>query len=208
MFLHFFWDYDGTLFDSYPHMTWAFRLALKDFGFERTSEEVIASMKHSLGQCARRYADETGIPYEELMKKFRDYDRQNYEGEVRPYPYAAEVCRSIAEKGGKNYLYTHSGRYTWGMIKKYGFGDAFCDGVTSEQNFPLKPAPDALLYLIEKHKLQKEQCIMVGDRDIDLTAGFNAGISGCLFDPDGYFQDFEVPYRVTSLKELEEVLVK
>lgn len=39
-----------------------------------------------------------------------------------------------------------------------------------------KPAPGMLLKAIEKHRLDPEACILLGDKETDLLAGRNAGI--------------------------------
>ena len=62
------------------------------------------------------------------------------------------------------------------MFVKY-----FDDFVTAEHNFPHKPAPDAILYLIKKHNMNLNETIMIGDREIDVLSGKNAGIQACLF---------------------------
>ena len=44
--------------------------------------------------------------------------------------------------------------------------------------------------------------MIVGDRDIDLESGISAGIHGCLFDPDHFYDCFTPEYRIDSLKDL------
>jgi phosphoglycolate phosphatase-like HAD superfamily hydrolase len=39
------WDFDGTLFDTYPGTVNAFIMALKDNGIEETSENVLNKLK-------------------------------------------------------------------------------------------------------------------------------------------------------------------
>ena len=80
--------------------------------------------------------------------------------------------------------------------------------MTSLDGFPSKPAPDALNYLVQKHGLKKAECVMVGDRDIDLDAGKNAGIGCVLFDPDHAFDDYGTPWRFSSMDTLREVLME
>ena len=44
-----------------------------------------------------------------------------------------------------------------------------------------KPAPDGVLYLLDKYGLDREDTLMTGDRELDVMAGKNAGTYGCLF---------------------------
>ena len=48
-----------------------------------------------------------------------------------------------------------------------------------------------------------EEALMIGDRDIDLLAGRNAGIEGYLFDPMDDYHTFETPFRGKTIKEME-----
>ena len=82
----------------------------------------------------------------------------------------------------------------------------FFDRVTSLDGFPPKPAPDALNYLIRKHGLPRKDCVMIGDRDIDLDAGKAAGIACALHDPEGFYPDYDTPWRFDDLHELVSAL--
>ena len=78
--------------------------------------------------------------------------------------------------------------------------------MTSLDGFPAKPAPDALNFLIQKHGLDRAQCVMLGDRDIDLDAGKNAGIACALFDPEGFYPDYDTPWRFSDMAALRRAL--
>ena len=105
---------------------------------------------------------------------------------MQPFPGARRFLLSIRDHGGRNYLYTHRGESVFKALQQENFGELFCDMVTSLDGFPLKPAPDALLYLVQKHGLAIDDCVMVGDRMIDLMAGLNAGMHAICIDPDGF----------------------
>ena len=64
----------------------------------------------------------------------------------------------------------------------------------------------ALLNLMKKNGLKADECIMVGDRDIDILAGKNAGMVGILMDTEGYYPQLSVEYRITELKEIKNCL--
>jgi len=207
MFKHFIWDFDGTLFDSYPHMSHAFQRALSDLGVNETPEEILRCMKLSVGTCIAFFQKRHGLG-EELRELYMMYEADEKEEPVKPYEHVGEVLHEIIGAGGKNYIYTHRKKNAIDYVRAYNLDGMFADAITGEDDFRSKPAPDAICYLIARHNIDRDSAIMVGDRDIDILAGANAGIAGCLFDPDGYYEDFQVMYRVKSMREFETLLLK
>ena len=56
----------------------------------------------------------------------------------------------------------------------------FTEVVTSESGFARKPNPQSMLYLKEKYQIN--DCLVIGDRDIDRQAGQAAGFDTLLVD--------------------------
>ena len=88
----------------------------------------------------------------------------------------------------------------------YGLTPLFTDFVTREMDFPFKPHPAAVNYLLEKHRLDKDSCLMLGDRTIDCGSGLNAGIKALLFDEFRILKNSEYTYYTTSIKEVFETI--
>ncbi|OPZ70716.1 MAG: Primosomal protein N' [Firmicutes bacterium ADurb.Bin456] len=86
--------------------------------------------------------------------------------------------------------------------------DLFRDFITYEAGFPDKPAPDALNWIIDLHRLDRRECVMIGDRIIDAQAGRNAGIAGALFDPDGFFSPEDADFVFKRLEDIPEKLMQ
>ena len=203
-FTDFFWDFDGTLFDTYPRVNRAIQNALKDVGVQAEMDEIAI-----LSKVTVRHALETLAPGRavEAQARYRVHEAEEGYDSMRPYPGVLRLLQSICEHGGRNYLYTHRDHSGIDALAHYGLSPYFADAVTSENGFPLKPAPDALLYLMKKHGLEPARCVMLGDRDIDLGSGKNAGMACALFDPEHYYDAYETPYRYTSMFDLMADLV-
>ncbi len=208
------WDFDGTLFDSYPHICQCLLQILDREGIRDhfDPEMVMRYLCVSYG-AARNY---TGISKE----AYRDFvDLQYVTGEnetepkVVPFPDCEKVLRAIMEAGGRHFLYTHRNMTAMEHIANFGISDCFADQVTSEDEFPSKPAPNAVLALMERNGLNPAETIMIGDREIDGKSGKNAGIDGALVNyyprlPDGTSPAdvSEMDYVASSLTELWEML--
>jgi len=124
-----------------------------------------------------------------------------------PYEGLEECLQRLHDAGYHHYLYTHSKQSAIDQLIRENLWHFFDDAVIGSDGFAPKPAPDALLALMERNHLKPEECAMIGDRDIDVIAGHNAGMKGVLFDPGGYFPDFHAEMDVSSMKELADKLL-
>lgn len=203
---HFFWDFDGTMFDTYPHITTCMCNALKQLNIPHDRDTVYQQVKVSIGKCGRHYAKEFGIDAATMLDAYYSFEHDVNANPANPYPNLAQTLQAIIDKGGKHYIYTHRGASTRTYLDKFNLSGYFTDIVTAEMGLPGKPAPDALTYLMDKHGLTPETCVMIGDRDIDVQCGWNAGMAGCLFDPDSFYQDFQATFRTNTMDGLLESL--
>ena len=203
---HFFWDFDGTLFDTYGRITRAGVNALKDLGAAASFDQVYPVMKRSLATCFQVFAAPLGVSRDTFLDAYHAYSELEGAESIKPYPGAKEALEAVAAHGGRNYLYTHRGDSAGQWLAYYGLSPLFCDQVSRRDSFPSKPAPDALNYLAEKHGLEKKECVMIGDRDIDLDAGKNAGMACALFDPENFYPDYDTPFRFRDMDALRKTL--
>ena len=197
-----FWDFDGTLYNSYPLMVEDMMIALKEAGYGNlfAYDELMDLMKISVGKAIDAFCGRTGSNPEPIKERYRilQHSRTFFE----PYPGLKECLETLHAKGFRHYLYTHRNQVAIDQLERDGLWKLFSDAVTSDDHFPNKPAPDALLALMARNQLIPEICAMIGDRDIDVVAGHNAGMSGVLYDPDGFYKDFAVEMQAASMAEL------
>ena len=203
---HFFWDFDGTLMDTYPNTVEIFLKTAESFGIEADYARVMDLMKQSLPLCMRTYAEENGIDPAKLEERFRFKEVMTGFNAVKAMPGMKEAIREIHRMGGKHYLVTHRDSQALYMLTMSGLSLFFADHVTSEDGFPRKPRPDSLLHLMEKHGLNPAECVMIGDRPLDMEAGRSAGMLSCMYDPDGRFPDDPSELRAENAALLPRIL--
>lgn len=206
---HFIWDFDGTLFDTYPVIIRCMRRALAGFGRDCSPAECMEFMLDSIGAALDRYSARFAIPREELTASFGAHKAAALkELEARPMEGAREVLEAIREKGCRSYIFSH--RRT-GQIRlfldKYGMTDLFEDilGPDSE-GFAWKPAPDGILRLMERHGMTADDALMLGDRDCDLGSARNAGIPTAHLICPAVPQTLQCDYRLEDLRQMLEML--
>lgn len=181
MFKHVIWDFDGTLFDTYPVMAKIFQELLKKEGIEEPMDEIMKQMQVSMSFALKYYEQKYQIN-KDFVNEYQ-IQRKAQELELtKPFAEIENICKYIQSTNRENYLYTHRGESSIILLKSHGLYDCFSDFITSHQGFERKPNPEALNYLLDKHAIQQNEAIMIGDRDLDLLAAKNAGISACYFN--------------------------
>ncbi len=199
---HAFWDFDGTLLDSYPAMVRSFVAAAADYGVAVTEERALRLMKENLRHCCEVVGGENDIPAEELIAAFRRHEQGELQRGLPPVEGIPEVLDMLHRRGVKHYVATHRDLQCRALLEKVELAGYFDGYVTQEDGLPRKPAPDMLLHLMGKHGLDPAECVMIGDRPLDTESGLAAGILGVLLDMDGRFPEGRCSLRIASAKEL------
>ena len=74
------------------------------------------------------------------------------------------------------------------------------------EGFGVKPAPDAVLYLMEKYGGTPENTVMIGDRVCDLESGYNAGCKTCHLLTPAVPQYPPCDWRIQNFAEMLDLL--
>lgn len=204
MFKHIIWDFDGTLFDTYPVINQVLRETFLDNGIDEPLSEIMRltkiSMKYAVNFYERRYT---------LCKDFwKQYNEKVKKEEiVRAVPFQGvkEICKLVSQNEGYHYLLTHRGESAFILLEKQGLLRYFRECITSGDGFARKPSPEGILYLLNKYQMNPKETIMIGDREIDILSGKNAGVSSCYFNIDGVF-DVEADYYIRSIEQLKDMI--
>ena len=205
-YIHFIWDFDGMLFNTYPRMAKAFQKALADMGVEDEYERIMARIKISVRQAAIDYAKEYNLDRSALSERYQMHEHAMPVETMIPYEGMCELLKDAVQAGCRHYLYTHRDDGALEALERYGIRGLFSGAITWMDHFPAKPAPDALKHLMKKHGLNPAECLMLGDRDIDVQAARNAEIAGALFDPAHFYDSFENELRADSVDALRKLL--
>ncbi len=65
------WDFDGTLYDTYPQIAAALAAAVRDLGFQADEKEAYALVKVTVYHAALTYSARFGLSVEALLAAFR-----------------------------------------------------------------------------------------------------------------------------------------
>ena len=182
--LSFIWDLDGTLVDSYPAIVPAAQKACAQFGLSFSDDYIHREVvRTSVAAFIEREAAMHHMDASPIRARFNELNDASI-GDIVAILHAKEILQILTAAGHECFVVTHRGESCHQILRQTGLLSYFTEVVTSLSGFPRKPSPEAILYLIRKYQLSKENCFYVGDRRLDIEAAQNAGIGSILFlDP-------------------------
>lgn len=175
-------DLDGTLTNTLESMTYSVNLTLKEMGLSQITKD---QCRMFVGNGARVLIEESlkvsGDPkasrIEEGMKIYGRIFDQNCTYHVTPYEGIPEMLKALKDRGiHLAVLSNKPNRQTVKVVKEI-FGDNIFDYAQGQKDgIRRKPAPDGVWYLMEQMQVSKEECLYIGDSEVDAATGKNAGL--------------------------------
>lgn len=199
IYKYFFFDFDGMLCDSYTHTTKAFVKALQELRNERIDEKKAYDLlKISFAEAYQYF--KVNENEDKLFSSYH-YDL-SFQPEATLYLPVKKLLKSILDSGGKNFIYTNRNETLFQYLDKFGIKDYFTDFIINAN----KPEPKVLLDMIEKYRLDKKQCVVVGDRFLDVEGAYKASIDGILYDVDSRVFFHHATHVIKKINELYEFI--
>lgn len=174
------WDFDGTIFNTYPSYT---KLLMEILGDGYTEEETLGQLKISFGHAFRFFKIS-----EEQSRKMLEKVRGLKPEEFLPFTGVEDVLK----KADTNVIMTHKEKEDVEKVLSYYKLDRyFAEVVGVENGFPRKPDPAAYAYLHKKYDID----LVIGDRAIDLEPARRLGIRTVSYqnhesEADFYLDDY------------------
>jgi HAD superfamily hydrolase (TIGR01549 family) len=200
------WDFDGTLFNTYPAMTYAFKRALKDREIEESEGNILEHMKVSFSTAIKYFTKLYNLD-NKFVEDYIGYEKNSDLDKIVPFPYAEEVCRELINRGGRNFILTHREEETaLKILSFHNMQELFDEAVTIDKGFKRKPDAEGFLYLMDKYHMNKFETLVVGDRDIEIIGAKNSGIRSCLYNTNAAAYSEQPDYKINSLQEIIKII--
>lgn len=197
--MNYIWDFDGTLYDTYPMMIKALMKTFKEFNLPQEEEKVYRKIKED---SIHQMIIDWQLPVPTFDDTYHLYEAQNMEQSL-PFKETKEVLTGLKATGGQHFILTHRQiAATWKLLERDGLDSLITEVVGSDSAFPRKPNPSAINYFVEKYQLDRKQTFMIGDRKLDIEAGNNAKTNTVFYDLDHFKQEINATYRINNLKEM------
>ena len=186
------WDFDGTLFDTYPALVEGF-IKLSQQDLDRT--EVLTWLKKDSKTAFKHY----GID-EKRREEYQELHNYYSKNESKPFDHLAEAL-SAADN---NIIVTHRDKEsTIFLLEKYNLAKYFKEIVSvEEQGFTRKPHSSSYEYVLLSHHID----LVVGDRDLDLIPARKLNIKTVAFQNRNIEADFHIDNYTDFIPEVLEHL--
>jgi len=206
------WDFDGTLFNTYPEMIKAFSQTLAYFNiedFEIDTEDIYATMRRgSVGTAVKKFSAIYGLQETQVRDKFNHIEPELVQN-ARPFEGIADLLKETKLANRHHFLETHRNQLAVELLNEFELTQYFDVMVTKDDGVKRKPNPEGINLICEKFELNRGETVMISDRKLDIEAGNNAGINSWLFDYDHLIiVDGQPNKRFTQVDDIKKSLLE
>ena len=175
-------DLDGTLTNTLESMTYSVNLTLEEMGLSKITKDqcrlfVGNGARVLMEKSLKAVGDTDASRIEEGMKIYgRIFDR-NCTYHVTPYEGIPEMLKALKDKGIQLAVLSNKPDRQTVKVVKAIFGEELFDYAQGQkEGIRRKPEPDGVWYLMEQMHVSKEECLYIGDSEVDAATGRNAGL--------------------------------
>lgn len=201
-------DLDGTLADTLDALCEAVNMTMTAYGWpEKTREDIRLAIGNGARLLIARSMPKTEAQDPDLVDRvLRDYDRnyaQTYMHTRECYPGMPDALSRLHDRGYElAVLSNKQDVFTKKLVGQLiGPLASFVQGQT---DMPKKPDPTVPLFIAKTLGYRPDECAMIGDSDVDIQTGRNAGMLtvGCAWGFRGAKALAEAgPDRIANLPE-------
>lgn len=189
-------DLDGTLLYSLEDITDSVNFAMKKYGF---NQYTVPEVKDAIGNGVR-FLMERITPddisedvFENCLKDFKAHYSENMYNRTRAYDGIIEMLKKLRADGYKIAVLSNKfDSAVKALCEKY-FGELVDLALGQTESIGEKPSPSGVFEIAKALGTPVENCIFVGDSEVDIQTANNAGID-CISVTWGY-KDFKFLYE-------------
>lgn len=173
-------DLDGTLLNTIEDLWMTTNAAMRHFGYKEHSLEAVQGfVGNGIYKLIERSVPIEARDEENIQKVkavFDGYYSMHSQDHTRPYEGIITLLDHLNEKGIMCGVVTNKAHdYAKTLIGTY-FGERFQMVIGQREGVATKPDPVAVLEMMAAFHIEKEACVYIGDSDVDIHTGHNAGI--------------------------------
>lgn len=201
-------DLDGTLINSIGGIAYSVNLTRKFYSLPPQPDELIASF---IGNGIRKLMERSlardensTVALDDAVKTMSELYTENPLAETFLYPGVKETLVTLAQSNWHLAVVTNKPQNaSEKILQGLGIRELFDENIGGGGDFPLKPEPDALYYLIKKYHIDPEYCFVAGDNYTDLDFAANGNVKS-IFCTWGFGHPGSAPatFTINSFPEI------
>ena len=174
-------DLDGTLTDTLESLTYSVNATLSELGLSQITDE---QCKTFVGSGARKLIERSlkaaGDPellhVEKAMEVYGRIFKENCTYHVAPYEGIVEMLDTLKTLGVRLAVLSNKPHLQTKDVVATFFGtDTFVCVQGQQEGIPRKPDPSAVFMIANELNVTCEECLYIGDSDVDMQTGNAAG---------------------------------
>lgn len=189
-------DLDGTLLYSLEDITDSVNYAMKKYGFKQYS---VDEVKEAIGNGVRLLMeritpdDISEEVFESCLSDFKAHYSSNMYNKTKAYDGVLDMLVKLRTDGYRIAVLSNKFDTAVKELCERYFGDLVDIAVGQKEGVDEKPSPAGVFAIAEELGTPLENCIFVGDSEVDIQTANNAGID-CISVTWGY-KDFNFLYE-------------
>lgn len=172
-------DLDGTILDTLDDLCDSVNFALSSHGHPtHTKREIRAIVGNGVINLITRSLPE-GVSqkeFEECLATYKEQYEVNKTNKTAPYKGIPEALSALRAAGYKLAIVSNKHAEAVEGLYNLFFADLVDFALGNSTDIPKKPAPDMVLVAAEKLGVSLEECVFVGDSEVDFQTAQNAGV--------------------------------
>ena len=206
-------DLDGTILDTLGDLSNSVNFALQQNSLPlRSIDEVRAFVGNGIRLLIERAVPE-GTDEETLNKcfdAFKAHYKENSAVLTKAYDGIPEVLSELSAMGLKTAVVSNKADFAVQILVEEYFKGLFQYSVGEREGIRRKPYPDSVFSVIETFGVNKDECIYIGDSEVDIETAKNAGIK-CIcvtwgFREKEFLQSLSPDYMADTPKEILNII--
>lgn len=174
-------DLDGTLGDTLDSLVYSVDKTLKEMQLPAITEDQCRSFvgngaRYLIERALEAAGDENHSRIEEGMEVYRRVFDENCTYHLQPYEGIPELLSSLKDRGIKLAVLSNKPHRQTVKVVHAMCGDEVFDHIQGQKDeIPRKPDPAGVNYTLKQLGISKEECLYIGDSEVDIATGKNAG---------------------------------
>ncbi len=176
-------DMDGTILNTIDDLADSLNVILERYSMPlHTVDQVRFMVGNGIPKLIERAIPNgrDNSKFDEILKEYIAYYEEHSAIKTRPYDGIVEAVKALRKSGVKIAVNTNKVEAAaLDLVAKY-FPDCFDIVSGSRPGLPPKPAPDGVYEILKRAgidgKSEGQKAVFIGDSDVDLQTGINAGL--------------------------------